>query len=61
MIWNERFTGGSGDVTMSLGTTRASVKVYDPTIGASPMQSLARVDKVTLTLSDHPVIVEIVS
>ncbi len=60
VVWSERFTGGSDNVTINLGTTYETVKVYDPTIGTSPTQTLTDVSRVALTLSDHPVIVEIV-
>jgi hypothetical protein len=35
------------------------VAIYDPTLGASPTQSLKNVSSVQLTLSDHPMIIEI--
>jgi len=60
VVWSERFTGGSDNVTINLDTTYTAVKVYDPTIGTSPTQTLTDVSSVTLTLSDHPVIIEIV-
>jgi hypothetical protein len=44
---------------VDLGGIHPSVKVYDPTTGASPIQSLTDVRSVSLTLSDHPVIIEI--
>ncbi|HQG48691.1 MAG TPA: hypothetical protein PK373_06340, partial [Sedimentisphaerales bacterium] len=59
VVWGERFTGGSDDVSVNLGTTHAAIRVYDPTIGTSPTQSLASVQSVPLTLTDHPVILEI--
>lgn len=59
VVWNERFTGGSDNVTVKLGTTAASVKVYDPTVGTSPIQSLSQVGSIGLTLSNHPLVIEI--
>ena len=59
VLWGERFTGGSDDVTINLDATYATVKVYDPTIGTSPAQTLTGVSRVTLSLSDHPVIIEV--
>jgi hypothetical protein len=59
VVWSERFTGGSDNVTINLDTTYATVKVYDTTIGTSPMQTLTDVSRVMLSLSDHPVIIEI--
>lgn len=58
VLWDERFTGGSDDVTISLGASRAEVRVYDPTAGAAPVKTLTPVGSISLTLSDHPVIVE---
>jgi hypothetical protein len=58
VVWGERVQG-SNDVSVNLGGTRASVNVYDPTIGTSPTQTLTNVRSVPLTLSDHPMIVEV--
>ena len=57
-VWDERLSG-SDNVAVSLGAVFASVNVYDPTVGASPVQSLRDVRSVALTLSDHPLIAEI--
>lgn len=59
VVWGERFTGGSDRVVLSLGRAYATVRVYDPATGTSPVQTLANVDSVSLTLSDYPVIVEV--
>lgn len=59
VVWGERFTGGSDNVTINLGEVHATVKVYDPTIGTSPTQTLTEVGSISVTLTDHPVIVEI--
>lgn len=59
VVWDERPGGGSDSVTVNLTTSRAMVRVYDPTTGTSPTQTLAGVTTVALTLGDHPVIVEI--
>lgn len=59
LVWDERPSGGSDDVTVNLGKVRPKVKVYDPTMDASPAQTLSDVDSVMVTLSDHPVIIEI--
>ena len=58
VVWNERLSG-SDNVMVNLGATFASVTIYDPTIGTSPFQSLSNVSSVVLTLSNHPVIIEI--
>ena len=57
VVWDERPSGGSDDVTVNLTTPRASVRVYDPTTGTSPTRTLAGVSSVGLTLSDHPMVI----
>jgi len=59
VVWDERPSGGSDAVTVGLGTSRATVNVYDPTTGTAPAQTLHAVDTVTVTLGDHPVVVEL--
>ncbi len=58
VVWSEK-ANGTNNVTVNLGGTHPSAKVYDPTTGTSPIQTLADVSSVSLTLSDHPVIIEI--
>jgi hypothetical protein len=59
IVWNEKPSGGSDDVTVDLAKSRPSVKVYDPTSGTTSTQTLNDVASVKLTLTDHPVILEI--
>jgi hypothetical protein len=59
VLWGERFTGGSDRVTVDLGATHSSVRVFDPTTGTSPMRTLANARSVELELRDHPLIVEV--
>jgi len=58
-VWNERPSGGTDTVTVDLGAVRAIVKVYDATMGTTPVQTLNAASSVTLTLSDHVVVIEI--
>jgi hypothetical protein len=58
IVWNERLNG-SDNVTVYLGATYASVTIYDPTVGTSPVQNMSNASSVELTLSNHPVIIEI--
>jgi len=60
IVWNERFTGGSNTVTVELDAGVASVTLYDPTSGTSPIRNLGEARSVDLTLSDHPVIIEVI-
>lgn len=59
VVWGEHQAGGSDAVTVDLKVPRATVKVYDPTVGTTPTQTLSNVSSVPLTLSDHPLIVEL--
>lgn len=59
VVWGERFTGGADEVTVRLGRAFLSAAIYDPTIGTEPLESLRHVSRVSLTLTDHPVIVEL--
>jgi hypothetical protein len=58
VVWNERLKGAD-EVTVRLGRTYPTVKVYDPTVGTQSIQSRDKVDELTLTLRDHPVILTI--
>jgi hypothetical protein len=58
VVWSEK-ASGTDSVTVHLGASRASVKVYDPTIGTKPIQTRDKTNSLTLTLSDHPVVIEI--
>jgi autotransporter-associated beta strand protein len=57
-VWNEQVTGSS-TVMVSLGATYPVVRIYDPRIGTSVVQTLSNVSSVALTLSDHPNIIEL--
>jgi hypothetical protein len=57
-VWDEN-ASGSDSVTVNLGTTYSSINLYDPTIGPTPTQTLSNVNAVPLTLSNHPMIIEI--
>ena len=58
VVWGERVTGADR-VTVRLGSTYPAVKVYDPTVGTEPVQTLNAISSLTLTLSDHPLIIAI--
>jgi hypothetical protein len=58
-VWDERAGSGGDDVTVTLGGTHTSVKVYDPTIGTTAVKTLSNISSVALTLSDHPLILTI--
>ena len=58
VMWNERLKGAD-DVSVNLGGTYKAVKVFDPTIGTEPIQTYGEAESLKLTLSDHPLIIEI--
>jgi fibronectin type 3 domain-containing protein len=59
-VWDERTVGsGSDSVFVNLGATYSSVTIYDPTVGTSATQTLSSANSVTLSLSDHPLILAI--
>ena len=58
VVWGERVQGGD-TVTVALGGTHATVKVYDPTTGTAPIQTPGKINSLPLTLTDHPLVIEI--
>lgn len=59
VVWDERFTGGENDVKVDFGKTIGSVKVYDPTVGATPIRTLQNIKSINLKMSDHPFVLEL--
>ena len=57
IVWNEK-ASGTDDVVVKLRGTHPTVRIYDPTTGTAPVQTLTNADSVSLTLSDHPLIIE---
>jgi hypothetical protein len=58
VVWGEQVTGENA-IIVSLGGSYASVKIYDTTVGTTPIQVLTGVSSVPLTISDHALILEI--
>ena len=64
VVWDEHAPVGTpptDNVTVNLGGTHGTVNVYDPTVGTGVVQTRANVSSVPLTLSDHPMIIEVVN
>ncbi len=59
LVWNESLKGAE-EVTVRLGSIYPAT-IYDPTVGTAPIQSLVSINSVKLSLSDHPVIIELKS
>ncbi|MFI5380786.1 MAG: glycosyl hydrolase [Tepidisphaerales bacterium] len=58
VVWGEQMKG-TNTVTVDLGAVCPTVNVYDPTVGTTVQQTLSNVRSVPLTLSDHPLVIEI--
>jgi hypothetical protein len=56
-LWNE--SAGAHSVTLSLGATASAISVYDPLVSSSPTASYSNKSSVTVTVGDHPVIVQV--
>jgi len=58
VVWGEQVSG-TNDVTVDLGGTHATVKIYDVTVGKEPIQTLTNVARIPLSVTDHAMILEI--
>lgn len=58
VVWDERYEGGTDDVTVDLGKTCKNINVYDPTKGVEPIETLAKTGQVSLPMTNHPYILE---
>lgn len=58
VVWGEKLSG-SDKVTINFGKKIASLKIFDPTLGTEPTEVLKDVTKATITVSDHPLILEL--
>ncbi len=61
VVWDERPIGEATDtVAVNLGGSHQTVNIYDPTVGASRTKTFSNVSSIALTLTDHPLIVEVI-
>jgi hypothetical protein len=58
IVWDERLSG-QDRVRVDLGVTPSRVRIYDPTIGVEPVQTLTNARSLELALSDHPMVIVI--
>ena len=58
VIWGERLKGAS-DVQVNFSNPRAAVTIYDPITGILPVKTLTHIRSLPLSLSDHPLVVEL--
>ncbi len=59
VVWGERLQG-EDVVEVLLGDKPTSITLYDPVVGQEPVATMAGTTSFELTLSDHPIVVEIV-
>ncbi|MES2455102.1 MAG: glycosyl hydrolase [Bacteroidota bacterium] len=58
VVWSEKVSGAD-EIKINFEKALSSAEIYDPTLSASPVSTLKNSNAVTLTLSDHPMIIEI--
>jgi hypothetical protein len=61
VVWDERIDGTSDKVEATLGRSFANMNIYDPTQGTKAIETLANASSVSMTLSNHPVIIEMLT
>lgn len=57
VVWGEMLRGSTNTV-LHFARPAANLRLYDPTVGTDPIQSSETAKTVSLSLSDHPLIVE---
>jgi hypothetical protein len=59
VVWGEAFASQvSTPITVTLDKLYATINVYDPTVQSTPVGTFSNVSSLSLSISDHPVIVE---
>jgi len=56
-IWDE--TPGARTITLKVGSTANSIKVYDPTIGTNPIQRVTNTKTASISINDRPMLIRI--
>ncbi|MGH7970708.1 MAG: glycosyl hydrolase, partial [Limisphaerales bacterium] len=59
VIWDERFMVGTDEIKVELANTPGTVEIFDPTTGSSPLRRAEAGGSISLTLSNHPVVLEL--
>ncbi|MCD7974040.1 MAG: glycosyl hydrolase [Candidatus Azobacteroides sp.] len=59
VLWGERFAGGKDNILVKLDKKYKKIQVYDPTQGTAPIEELKDKNEVSLTLTNHPVILKL--
>jgi hypothetical protein len=58
VVWGEQVQG-SNNVVIDLGGIHATVNIYDVISGTAPVQMMTNISSVSVTLSDHAMVVEV--
>ena len=58
VVWGEK-VNENDNIRVNLGKKFHAVRIYDPTIGTSATKTLANVKSIELTVSHHPLIIEL--
>jgi hypothetical protein len=59
VLWGERFTGGADTVEIRFAKKQKILKVYNPTKGTAPVDVLKNRNRIALSLTNHPLMIEI--
>lgn len=60
VVTDEHWPAKTDNITVNLGGTFATVNVYDPTTGTNVVKTVNNASSIALTMTDHPLIIEIV-
>jgi hypothetical protein len=58
VVWGEQVSA-SNSITINFDSSRATIKIYDVTVGEEPIQTLTNVTSIPLKITDHAMIVEV--
>lgn len=58
VVWAERVEG-TDTIKIEFGKKASNIRVFDPTVSDAAISSIENSDAVTLTLSDHPMVIEL--
>ncbi|MEN0104981.1 MAG: hypothetical protein AAGC84_01000 [Pseudomonas sp.] len=61
IVWAEPegVPGAPTLIGVNLGEVQTTVNIYDPVIGAEPIQTLRNVNSVRVSVTDHPIIIQV--
>ena len=58
VVWGENYAGGSNEITVKFGK-KHNLGIYDPTTGTDVVQTVKKSDKISLTMTDKPYIIQL--